>query len=255
MPGVSSRSSPVSMLIHWRPRVTPGLSPAIAALRFATLLINVDLPTFGMLRIITLSGRPTCPFASYSFNLSLRSFPYRRDKAVHSPAALRVSLKDSKPLLLEALLPARGQFRIRKVAAVEYDKARLRLRRAGPYQGSGWRTGCAASSISHTASTSLTLSLDHRCAFSSWLETTEYSFFVAVFHHFITLNSERVYDHTLSRDQPYLPCLSRFFCCRWTYCGYRPSRTPSIAITRFTSAFVGIIFVLLNTTIPPTFGL
>ncbi len=224
MPGVSSRSSPVSMLIHWRPRVTPGLSPAIAALRFATLLINVDLPTFGMPRIITLSGRPTCPFASYSFNLSLRSFPYRRDKAVHSPAALRVSLKDSKPLLLEALLPARGQFRIRKVAAVEYDKARPLPAASRSISGSGWRTDARVKYLAHGVN-KLDVVLDHPLRFHMALETTEYSFFVAVFHHFITLNSESGYMtiYAFPRSTVYLPCLSRFFCCRWTYCGYRPS--------------------------------
>ena len=45
-------------------RVTPGRSSALAVLRLATLLIKVDLPTFGMPSTITRTTWPTCPFAA-----------------------------------------------------------------------------------------------------------------------------------------------------------------------------------------------
>lgn len=64
MPGVSRSSSVLSTGTHCFVRVTPGRSSALALLRPETLLINVDLPTFGMPSTITRSTRPIWPLAS-----------------------------------------------------------------------------------------------------------------------------------------------------------------------------------------------
>ena len=74
MPGVSSSSIPLSTLIHCFPRVTPGLSPAMAAFRPARLLMKVDLPTFGMPTAIKRIFRPLCPFRFHSLIFSSSSF-------------------------------------------------------------------------------------------------------------------------------------------------------------------------------------
>ena len=152
MPGVSSSSSPESMLIHCLPRVTPGLSPAMAALRPATLLMKVDLPTFGMPRIITRSARPTWPFASYSRSFSASR---RRTAGANSFTPL--------PLFASVSRIARPRLskwrRQRAVTAGSARSVRLRITSRGlpaarrSISGLRLAFGMRASRISHTAST------------------------------------------------------------------------------------------------------
>ena len=157
MPGVSSRSSPRSMLIHCLPRVTPGLSPAMAAFRPATLLMKLDFPTFEMPRIITRSGRPACPLASYSRSLSASSLRTAGTKSF-TPLPLFASVsRTARPCSSKTLRHA-------AVACGSARSVRFRITRRGLFPASlsisGLRLerGMRASRISQTASTCLIFS-------------------------------------------------------------------------------------------------
>ena len=93
MPGVSSRSMPFSTRNHWLPRVTPGLSAALADFRPRMRFINVDLPTFGIPTTITRTAFPTSPF---SFHAAILSASNKRtapaNACVPVPARLSVSM-------------------------------------------------------------------------------------------------------------------------------------------------------------------
>ena len=64
-PGVSKSSSPLAMVTHCCPRVTPGLSAASTLFLPTSLLISVDLPTLGMPTIITRMERFLTPRFSH----------------------------------------------------------------------------------------------------------------------------------------------------------------------------------------------
>ena len=76
------------------PLSTPGRSPAAAALRRATLLINVDLPTFGIPSTMTRIGRPTCPLAAYASILSCSAVRTAPAKPL-TPLPLRLSVSST----------------------------------------------------------------------------------------------------------------------------------------------------------------
>ena len=93
MPGVSSRSIPLSTRNHWLPRVTPGLSAALADLRPMMRLMKVDFPTFGMPTTITRTALPTRPFSFHWAILSASSVRTAFENAcVPVPARLSVSM-------------------------------------------------------------------------------------------------------------------------------------------------------------------
>ena len=72
-PGVSKSSIPIAVFIHCLLLVTPGLSPVLAILFLAILLINVDFPTLGIPTTITLVIILAIPLA-----LSLSCFSFKR---------------------------------------------------------------------------------------------------------------------------------------------------------------------------------
>ena len=70
IPGVSNSCNALPTLIHCCCLVTPGLLPVCVILRFASLFINVDLPTFGIPTIIALLALGLSPFAFSRSNFS-----------------------------------------------------------------------------------------------------------------------------------------------------------------------------------------
>ena len=154
MPGVSSRSMPLSTRNHWLPRVTPGRSAALADFLPRMRLMNVDLPTFGMPTTITRTDLPTRPFSFHWAILSASSVRTAPENAC-VPLPLRLSV------WMTAMPCSRKCF---AQTAVMFGSARsMRLRiiirglPAAISSISGLRDTCGmrASTTSQTASTCL----------------------------------------------------------------------------------------------------
>ena len=148
---MSSSSSVGSTGTHCLERVTPGRSSARAVLRWATLLIKVDLPTLGTPRTMTRTTLPTWPLAAAAASLSRSSSRTAAENfSVPTPFLALAS---------STAQPCARKYRVqRRVSAGSAWSARLRTMSRGlpavSSSTSGLREdiGMRASTISQTAS-------------------------------------------------------------------------------------------------------